>query len=150
MFPKDLLANDWGIESYLGVPILSDKGDPLGFLIAMDDKPIQENQYMEYRAIMQFFSRRCVNEIILDANKHKIDFTQPLKNRLESSKKYKSLSKREFEVFEYLASGLSSKSIAKKISVTLPTVKFHLKNIYRKLDLKGRKGVLKLYAQYNQ
>ena len=138
------------MESYLGVPILSDKGESLGLLIAMDDKPIQENQYMEYRAIMEFFRHRCVNEIILDANKHKIDFTQPLKNRLEFSKNYKSLSKREFEVFEYLASGLSSKSIAKKISVTLPTVKFHLKNIYRKLDLKGRKGVLELYAQFIQ
>jgi len=150
LFPKDLLAIDWGVESYLGVPILSNIGDPLGLLIAMDDKPMQENQYMEYRAIMEFFSLRCANEIILDANKHKIDFTRPLKNRVESSKKYKSLSKREFEVFKYLVSGLSSKSIADKISVTLPTVKFHLKNIYKKLDLKGRKGVLELYAQHMQ
>ena len=150
IFPKDLLAIDWGVESYLGVPILSDKGDPLGVLVAMDDKPMQENQYMENRAIMELFSLRCSNEIILDSNKHKIEFSQPLKSRLESSKKYKSLSKREFEVFKYLASGLSSKSIAEKIAVTLPTVKFHLKNIYKKLDIKGRKGVLELYAQYVQ
>ena len=150
IFPKDLLAIDWGVESYLGVPILSDKGDPLGVLVAMDDKPMQENQYMENRAIMELFSLRCANEIILDSNKHKIEISQPLKSRLESSKKYKSLSKREFEVFKYLASGLSSKSIAKKIAVTLPTVKFHLKNIYKKLDIKGRKGVLELYAQYVQ
>jgi len=147
LFPKDLLAIDWGVESYLGVPILSDKGESLGLLIAMDDKPIQENQYMEYKAIMEFFSLRCANEIVLDRYRQQKEFTQPLKKRLESSPKWRSLSKREFEVFEYLASGLSSKSIAKKISVTLPTVKFHLKNIYRKLDLKGRKGVLKLYAQ---
>ena len=150
IFPKDLLAIDWGVESYLGVPILSDKGDPLGVLVAMDDKPMQENQYMENRAIMELFSLRCANEIILDSNKHKIEFSQPLKSRLESSKKYKSLSKREFEVFKYLASGLSSKSIAEKIAVTLPTVKFHLKNIYKKLDIKGRKGILELYAQYVQ
>ena len=150
IFPKDLLAIDWGVESYLGVPILSDKGDPLGVLVAMDDKPMQENQYMENRAIMELFSLRCANEIILDSNKHKIEFSQTLKSRLESSKKYKSLSKREFEVFKYLASGLSSKSIAQKIAVTLPTVKFHLKNIYKKLDIKGRKGVLELYAQYVQ
>ena len=149
LFPKDLLAIDWGVESYLGVPILSDNGDPLGLMIAMDDKPMHKDQYMEYRAIMEFFSLRCANEIILDANKHKIKFIQPLKDRLESSKKYKPLSKRECEVFNYLASGLSSKSIAEKISVTLPTVKFHLKNIYKKLDLKGRKGVLKLYAQHS-
>ena len=96
---------------------------------------------------MEVFSLRCANEIVLDGYRQQKEFTQPLKKRLESSPKWKSLSKREFEVFEYLASGLSSKSIAKKISVTLPTVKFHLKNIYRKLDLKGRKGVLKLYAQ---
>ena len=54
IFPKDLLAIDWGVESYLGVPILSDKGDPLGVLVAMDDKPMQENQYMENRAEMSF------------------------------------------------------------------------------------------------
>ena len=138
-------AKDEQIYNFL--TLLSDKGESLGLLIAMDDKPIQENQYMEYKAIMEFFSLRCANEIVLDGYKQQKEFTQPLKKRLESSQKYKLLSKREFEVFEYLASGLSSKSIAKKISVTLPTVKFHLKNIYRKLDLKGRKGVLKLYAQ---
>ena len=150
LFPKDLLAIDWGVESYLGVPILSDKGEPLGLLIVMDDKPIQKKQYIEYKAIMEFFSLRCANEIALDGYRKKIEFKQPLKKRLESSQKYKSLSKREFEVFEYLASGLSSNAIAKKISVTLPTVKFHLKNIYRKLDLKGRKGVLELYSQFVQ
>ena len=97
---------------------------------------------------MEFCSLKCANEIILDTNKNKMKFAEPLKNRLESSQNYKSLSKREYEVFQYLAAGLSSKCIAKKISVTLPTVKFHLKNIYRKLHLKGRRGILELYAQY--
>ena len=100
---------------------------------------------------MNYFSKSpAFSTIALDGYMQKIEFIQPLKKRLESSQKYKLLSKREFEVFEYLASGLSSNAIAKKISVTLPTVKFHLKNIYRKLDLKGRKGVLELYAQFIQ
>ena len=77
LFPKDLLAIDWGVESYLGVPILSDNGDTLGLMIAMDDKPMHKDQYMEYRAIMEFFSLRCANEMILDANKHKIKFIDP-------------------------------------------------------------------------
>ena len=90
IFPKDLLAIDWGVESYLGVPILSDKGDPLGVLVAMDDKPMQENQYMENRAIMELFSLRCANEIILDGYRQQKEFTQPLKKQLESSPKWRS------------------------------------------------------------
>ena len=41
---------------------------------------------------------------------------------------------------------MSDKSMAEELFVTLPTVKFHLQNIYRKLGINGRKGILKIIS----
>ena len=48
------------------------------------------------------------------------------------------LSPREREVLEQLASGLSNKGIARALDMTENTVKFHLKNIFTKLDVNKR------------
>lgn len=49
-----------------------------------------------------------------------------------------SLSKRELEVLKALTEGLSDKAIASKLFISIPTVRFHLKNIYAKLHVKSR------------
>ena len=49
-----------------------------------------------------------------------------------------SLTKREIQVLCRLAHGLPNKLIARDLWVTEQTVKFHLNNIYRKLDLPNR------------
>jgi DNA-binding NarL/FixJ family response regulator len=54
--------------------------------------------------------------------------------------------KRELQVYELMISGMSDKSIAKEIAVTVPTVKFHLRNIYRKKNVTGRRGILKIIS----
>ncbi len=48
------------------------------------------------------------------------------------------LSKREFEVLQLIAEGLSNQEIADKIFVSLPTVKTHLSKIFEKMDVKRR------------
>jgi LuxR family maltose regulon positive regulatory protein len=48
------------------------------------------------------------------------------------------LTERELEVLQLLAEGLSNKEIASRLVVTPGTVKQHLKNISRKLDVHGR------------
>ena len=48
------------------------------------------------------------------------------------------LSQREQEVLEYLAQGLSNKVIARNIGVSENTVRFHLKNIFSKLQVNNR------------
>ena len=65
------------------------------------------------------------------------------KTELKNSIKKKPLTKRELQVLDHVLSGLTSNSIAKQLSVTLPTIKFHLKNIYNKLGVNGRNGLLK-------
>lgn len=48
------------------------------------------------------------------------------------------LSHRELEVLHYLASGLSNQAIADELIVSLPTVKWHARNIYSKLNASNR------------
>lgn len=52
------------------------------------------------------------------------------------------LSPREAEVMAYLADGLSNKEIARQLGIAEGTVKIYRKNIYRKLDVRCRSGVI--------
>ncbi len=48
------------------------------------------------------------------------------------------LSNRESEVAELVTKGLSNKEVANQLFVTEKTVKFHLTNIYKKMNVKSR------------
>jgi ATP/maltotriose-dependent transcriptional regulator MalT len=48
------------------------------------------------------------------------------------------LSERELEVLRYIAAGLQNREIATELTVTLSTVKTHINNIYRKLEVNNR------------
>ena len=48
------------------------------------------------------------------------------------------LTERETEILSALAQGLSNQAISAKLWITEQTVKFHLTNIYRKLDVANR------------
>lgn len=54
----------------------------------------------------------------------------------------KELSKRQQEVLEYMATGMSNKEIASALFISENTVKFHIKNIYQLLAIKDRKNFL--------
>ena len=55
-----------------------------------------------------------------------------------------SLSRKEKEVVALLLKGQSDKEIALSLCISINTVKTHLKKIYNKLEIKGRKELLKL------
>ncbi len=48
------------------------------------------------------------------------------------------LSERELDVLRLIAEGLSNQEIAKKLYVSLRTIKWHAGNIYGKLGVKNR------------
>ena len=52
------------------------------------------------------------------------------------------LTRREVSILKRLESGLSNKEIAEAIFVSEGTLKWHLHNIYSKLDVKNRSGAL--------
>jgi len=61
-----------------------------------------------------------------------------LLNHAKSFYKQYSISERESEIIESLASGKTNKEIAAELFISVNTVKTHIKNIYRKLDVKNR------------
>lgn len=54
------------------------------------------------------------------------------------------LTPREKEVLEFLQAGLTNKEISKELSVSVNTVKYHIKNVYNKLDIRSRKEAVNL------
>ena len=60
-------------------------------------------------------------------------------NKGKQKKESTLLTKKEVVVLKYLADGQSYKMIAKNCNNSVETVKFHLKNIYKKLKLELNK-----------
>lgn len=56
----------------------------------------------------------------------------------EEKLKHLGISKREYEVLELMATGLSNQEIADKLFVSLNTVKTHTSNLFLKLEAKRR------------
>ena len=48
------------------------------------------------------------------------------------------LTRRELEILQLVAEGLSNAELARRLWVTEQTIKFHLSNVYRKLDVSNR------------
>jgi DNA-binding NarL/FixJ family response regulator len=61
-----------------------------------------------------------------------------LQKALKARDRLPSLSPRELEVLNVLATGKSTKEIARQLYLSEPTVKTHLANIYRKLEVNNR------------
>lgn len=66
----------------------------------------------------------------------------------KANKLLAALSEREKEVLEALTKGLGDKAIADVLHISIPTVRFHLKNIYAKLHVNSRsEAVIKALQQ---
>jgi GAF domain-containing protein len=60
-FPEDQILIDFGIQCYLGVPLLDSSGNSFGNLVVMDDKPFADNVTAEI--ILTIFASRAEAEI---------------------------------------------------------------------------------------
>lgn len=61
--------------------------------------------------------------------------------------KFESLTPSEVKALIYVCNGLDNKKIAEALQIGVQTVKFHLSNIYRKLDVPNRTAALSLAAK---
>ena len=58
-----------------------------------------------------------------------------------------SLTSRELEILEILSQGYSNRKISGKLEISDNTVKFHLKNIYEKIQVDNRTQAVAFYNQ---
>jgi DNA-binding CsgD family transcriptional regulator len=59
------------------------------------------------------------------------------------------LTPREFQVLHALSQGLSNKAIARKLEISLHTVKFHVESVFRKLGARNRtEAVAKAHERF--
>jgi DNA-binding NarL/FixJ family response regulator len=77
-------------------------------------------------------------EVVKEALAGKTFVVRGLPKGPEAGEAPDGLSERELSVLRALARGLSNKEIGRELWVTEQTVKFHLRNIYRKLELANR------------
>jgi two-component system, NarL family, sensor histidine kinase FusK len=75
--------------------------------------------------------------------KNKIS-SKGVSNSLKILSGKKPLTKKELLVSEYLLNGLKTDEMATQLNVSLPTIKFHLSNIYSKLGINGRREIIKV------
>ena len=66
------------------------------------------------------------------------DATKRIVGSFRAQRRSDNLSEREQEVYQLLCQGKNSREIAESLFVSQTTVRFHLKNIYKKLDVKSR------------
>jgi DNA-binding NarL/FixJ family response regulator len=56
----------------------------------------------------------------------------------QAATEHSSLTERELEILQLVASGATNADIARQLWITQQTVKFHVSNVYRKLDVSNR------------
>ena len=61
LFPDDVALAKYGIEAYVGTPLFSHDGQPIGLLAVMDDKRL-ENQELT-RSLVEIFGQRTAAEL---------------------------------------------------------------------------------------
>jgi DNA-binding NarL/FixJ family response regulator len=60
------------------------------------------------------------------------------------------LTTREYEILELISRGWSNHNIASKLSISINTVKYHLKRIFAKLQAKNRIEALNRFHEIEQ
>lgn len=64
------------------------------------------------------------------------------------SERFKLLTQRELEICDLIVKGYTNKEIAKRLFISINTVKIHIKNIYKKINVTNRATLIKTY--YNE
>lgn len=84
-----------------------------------------------------YFADRMGEEELFKLIRRVKEFDSPSKSSDEENKE-SSLTPRETEIIEYVASGFTSRRIASLLNISVKTVEFHRKNLRGKLNLKIR------------
>ena len=82
--------------------------------------------------------RQAFDVSVFFAHSHAVNAGSVTSIRQQAAQDQPGLTKRELEILQLVAEGHSNGELARMLWVTEQTVKFHLSNIYRKLDVANR------------
>jgi DNA-binding NarL/FixJ family response regulator len=152
----DLILTDIMMEDMSGLRLLQNiKGKYSGINVLLMTGHASIDSAVEALRLgaCDYIVKPCSKKEILSGIKNVLNSITPYKKKILSQcsnenlkvlSGKKPLTKRELMVCECLLGGMTGNHIATKLNVTLPTIKFHLKNIYTKLGIKGRREILKV------
>ena len=67
-----------------------------------------------------------------------------------SQQPLKSLTVRENEILKALSEGMAYKQVASELNISLGTVRTHIENIYKKLEVNSKAGAVAMYLRHNR
>ena len=133
-----------GIE--LAMHNQSNKRIPLIFITALSDRPTLERakKSLPYGYIVKPFNNRdLLTAIELALYKHQIDLNRMVLTQEKMTTILSApLSGREFEILEDVVKGMTNTQISESRFISVSTVKFHISNIFQKMDAKNRADAL--------
>lgn len=137
-----LVAGEFGLRAYAGAQLRTQDGHNLGTLCVIDKTPRKFTQ--EQIDILEALADVVVREleVRLAARRAVLATTAELDRRQEvailDGDSAVALTSREREVLEALSQGLTNREIATRLAVSYPTIKSHVRSLYRKLDTRNR------------
>ncbi len=119
---------------------------PFIFLTSLADRSTLDRakKTLPYGYIVKPFTAQDIQSAIEMAfykHQQKLDSLAITKEKIDAIA-MDELSHREFEILVDIASGLNNKEIVEKRFISLNTVKFHVRNIFVKLEVSNRAGAL--------
>ncbi|MNE82899.1 Response regulator protein VraR [compost metagenome] len=71
-----------------------------------------------------------------------------LSSRSEQHDPFAELTERELDVLQEVARGMSNKQVAAQLHISEETVKVHIRNMLRKLDVRSRVAATVMYLEH--
>src|SRR5262249_54612843 len=124
--------------------VLSNSGDPADVRTALQAGAVAYVVKKAHPDDLAVAVRQAFENSIYLRTSADMTETAPAEPRLD----HPDLTRRELEILRLVAEGLSNSELAKMLWVTEQTVKFHLSNIYRKLNVSNRTEASR-WAQLN-
>jgi two-component system, NarL family, nitrate/nitrite response regulator NarL len=121
--------------------------EPASKVVVLAPSPMPDDAYQAFAAGASAFILKTVDpEDLAPVIRQIIDeniIAAPVRNEPVPAAATR-LTPREKQVLSRVASGASNAAVAAQLWLSEPTVKFHLRNIYRKLDANGRTDASRL------
>ncbi|KAE9526430.1 response regulator [Testudinibacter aquarius] len=131
-----------GVTAHIGILTVSDaKADIFALVDAGADGYLLKDS--EPDLLLQQIKQLAHGEIVYSP-----EIQYQLQQRKISPEPLLSLTERESAVLERVAKGMSNKQIAEMLFISEETVKVHIRNMLRKLNVNSRVAATVLYLQY--